>query len=60
MVERTGPKCWIIRVKVMPEITTEPIPWNAIWNTTWPSGAVRNRPGTSSQHQQHASRPARR
>ena len=29
-VVRTGPKCWIILVKVMPEMTTEPTPWNSI------------------------------
>ncbi|MCY1313512.1 hypothetical protein D9M70_640420 [compost metagenome] len=40
MVVRTGPKCWIILVKVMPEITTEPTPWKAIWNATSPHGAL--------------------
>ena len=40
MVERTGPKYWIIRVKVMPEITTEPTPWNSIWKANLAQGAV--------------------
>lgn len=43
MVERTGPKLRIICVKVMPEMTTEPTPWNKAWNTTVPAGTAPRR-----------------
>ena len=39
MVERTGPKCWIMRVNAMPETTTEPPPWKAIWKAISVHGA---------------------
>ena len=40
MVERTGPKARIISVKLIPEITTEPTPWNAACHSTSVHGAV--------------------
>ena len=40
MVERTGPKCWIIFVKPMPDTTTEPTPWKAIWKAMSFQGAT--------------------
>ena len=47
MVDLTGPKYWIILVKVMPEITTEPPPWKTIWNTISPAGAAPSRLATA-------------
>jgi len=43
MVERTGPKCRTIWVKVMPEITTEPMPWKPAWNSSSCQGASAKR-----------------
>ena len=35
-----------MRVKVTPAITTDPSPWNSIWNAMSPIGASMKRPGT--------------
>ena len=46
MVERTGPKARTMATKLMPEMATDPTPWNSAWKAISPQGACASRVGS--------------